>query len=170
MLHLQPKPEIQLGPRISPFSTQHSAVYDVKKSCSYLHFIQFLNTPFINYSKVCVQNRASMPTKSSCGPWTIHGKKSVCFRVKNAVWSFLVSEGNGLKTTSCPMAHMFECFLWNDQNPKKCAYVNTRNAILGELTKVLFLCPGVASMDGLWQCLASRSSQFLLRFLKSGSL
>lgn len=98
MLHLQPKPEIQLGPRISPFSTQHSAVYDVKKSCSYLHFIQFLNTPFINYSEVCVQNRASMPTKSSCGPWTIHGKKSVCFRVKNAVWSFLVSEGNGLKT------------------------------------------------------------------------
>lgn len=100
MLHLQPKPEIQLGPRISPFSTQHSAVYDVKTSCSYLHFIQLLNTPFINYSEVCVQNRANMPTKSSCRPWTIHGKKSVYFLAKNAVWSLLVSERNGLKTQS----------------------------------------------------------------------
>lgn len=39
MLHLQPKPEIQLRPWISPFSTQHSAVYDVRKPCFAIIFI-----------------------------------------------------------------------------------------------------------------------------------
>lgn len=57
MLHLQPKPEVQLRPWISPFSTQRSAVYDVSKPCFVLVFIScsFLNTTFTNPNEVCLK-------------------------------------------------------------------------------------------------------------------
>lgn len=83
MRHLQPKPEIQFRPWISPFSPQHSAVYDVRKPCSVFIFVlcHFSNTTFISQSEGYIQNRANVPTECTCSPeqWMEKKRKKSVF-------------------------------------------------------------------------------------------
>lgn len=86
MLHLQPKSEIQLRPWISPFSPQHSAVYDVRKPCfviisfsNTVCFIQFFKYYIYYYCEMCVWNSADIPIKYSWKAWTRNGKNQWTF-------------------------------------------------------------------------------------------
>lgn len=73
--------------------------------CKNILFLSSLHTVF-KYSiyklqwSVCPKQSKHAYQKQLQALNHIHGKKSVYFLAKNAVWSLLVSEGNGLKTQS----------------------------------------------------------------------
>lgn len=92
MLHLQPKPEIQLRPWISPFSTQHSAVYDVRKPCVIFISYSFFQELHLQTTMKHVWNSANMPIKCNWDTWTISGKNRCIFWVGMLFPAFLSQE------------------------------------------------------------------------------
>lgn len=113
MLHLQPKPEIQLRPWIGPFSTQHSAVYDVRRRCFAITFIS--NTTFITYNGIHVWKSAKVLTKCNCETWAMNGNNHLYFLV-GMLFRFLLSQEEMVRGCRIPQGLHVWTFLvkWSE--------------------------------------------------------